>query len=150
MTYDCTEDINKHINRVRELLRKFRSVLYLRGHLHDASKLESPEKEAYDIMTPRLNSSAYGSDAYKATLREFQYAVDHHYANNSHHPEFHESGIGGMSLLDIVEMLSDWKAASERTKDGEIMKSIEISVKRFGIEPQLASVLRNTVKEMGW
>lgn len=150
MNYDCTADITKHIYRVQELLRNFRSHLYMRGLIHDLSKLQSPEKEAYDQMTPRLSSQEYGSDEYKNTLKEFQYAVDHHYANNSHHPQFWKNGINDMSLLDIVEMLADWKAASEQTKGGEIMKSIDIGVDRFKISPQLASILRNTVTEMGW
>ena len=42
--------------------------------------------------------------------------IEHHYAVNSHHPEHYEAGIAGMSLFDLIEMLVDWKAASERMR----------------------------------
>jgi uncharacterized protein DUF5662 len=65
-------------------------------------------------------------------------------------PEHYESGIAGMTLLDIVEMLCDWKAASERTKQGSIAQSLGHNRQRFQIDDQLASILENTVKELGW
>ena len=40
--------------------------------------------------------------------------------------EIYANGVAGMDILDLVEMLCDWKAASERTKDGDFQKSIEI------------------------
>lgn len=58
--------------------------------------------------------------------------------------------VDGMSLLDVVEMLCDWKAATERHADGSITKSIQINKARFNISDQLASILENTRKEMGW
>ncbi len=61
-----------------------------------------------------------------------------------------ESGLNGMSLLDIVEMLCDWKAASERTRQGSIAASLAHNKERFGIDDQLAAILENTVRELGW
>lgn len=55
-----------------------------------------------------------------------------------------------MDLLDIVEMLCDWKAATERHNDGDIMKSLEINKNRFNIDDQLFAILENTVKRMEW
>jgi hypothetical protein len=77
-------------------------------------------------------------------------ALDHHYANNSHHPQFYKNGIDGMNLLDLVEMFFDWKAATERTKDGDIRKSIEINSTRFNISPQLVSIFVNTIADNNW
>jgi hypothetical protein len=55
-----------------------------------------------------------------------------------------------MSLFDVLEMLCDWKAASERTKGGgDIMESIDYNQKRFQFSDELASILRNTAKELG-
>jgi len=71
-------------------------------------------------------------------------AVKHHQENNSHHQEAHEEGIDGMNLIDIVEMLCDWKAATLRTKNGDIQKSLEIQKERFGISDQLYNILKNT------
>jgi hypothetical protein len=56
-----------------------------------------------------------------------------------------------MSLLDLLEMLMDWKAASERHPDGmKIALSIELSSQRFSIGEQLKQILLNTAKEFGW
>ncbi len=49
-----------------------------------------------------------------------------------------------MNLIDLVEMLCDWKAASMRHHDGNIRRSIEINGDRFGLSPQLVRILENT------
>lgn len=144
MGYDCTADTLKHIRRVQGLLGGMARDLMRRGEAHDDSKLGPEEKPLFDEMTPLLKSLTYGSDEYKASLEKLGVALKHHYANNSHHPEHFADGVAGMSLLDVLEMLCDWKAASERTKDGNFLKSIEIGIERFKIDPQLASILRNT------
>jgi len=77
-------------------------------------------------------------------------ALKHHYENNSHHPEHYPNGINGMSLLDLIEMLADWKAAGMRHADGDMQKSLEINKKRFGMSDQLAEIFQNTIKELGW
>jgi hypothetical protein len=67
-------------------------------------------------------------------------------AANSHHPEHYSNGIQGMSLLDVIEMLCDWKAAGLRHADGNIFKSLEINKDRYKISTQLYSILFNTAK----
>lgn len=145
MTYDSTADTLTHIRRVQALLGDLARKMLVRGEIHDASKLCPEEKPLFDEMTPRLKTLTYGSDDYKASLEKLGGALKHHYAHNSHHPEHYENGVAGMTLLDVVEMFCDWKAASERTKDGDFTKSVEIGIERFKIDPQLASVLRNTI-----
>lgn len=54
-------------------------------------------------------------------------------------------GIRGMSLLDVLEMLCDWKAATLRHKDGDILRSIEHNQKRFGYSDDLKQILLNTL-----
>ena len=88
----------------------------------------------------------YGSDEYRQCLRDIKPAIEHHNAHNSHHPEYYPNGIDGMDLLDLLELVCDWKAASERHDDGDVLKSIEINEKRFKMSPQLAGILRNTIK----
>lgn len=149
-TYDSTTDTLNHIETVRLYLGTVRLLLYDRAVKHDASKLMPPEKEAYDIITPRLAGLTYGSEEYRASLREMKPAIQHHYAANSHHPEHYPNGVADFDLLDLVEMLCDWKAASLRHTDGDILKSIEINIERFKLDPQIASILRNTVTRLGW
>ena len=137
-------DTFRHIERVRNLLNVCVNDLIKRGELHDQTKLASPEVELFTEYTPKLATCTYGSEEYSSYLMAIKPALDHHYANNRHHPEHHKNGINDMNLLDIVEMLCDWKAASERHNDGNIRKSIEINANRFNLSPQLVSILENT------
>jgi len=148
MSYNSNIDTAKHIVRVQNLISSVISMLFERGRKHDASKFESPEKEIFDEFTPKLKDSTYGSDEYKSYLAAMKPALDHHYKENRHHPEHFENGVDGMTLIDLVEMLCDWKAASERHADGDIFKSIDINRKRFGLSDQMYSVLMNTAKEL--
>ena len=147
---DSTQDTHNHIARVQARMDEVIASLEARAAVHDASKLAAPEKAGFDVLTEKLSSMVYGSDEYKAALAEGKPTIDHHYAMNTHHPEHYPSGIAGMSLLDIVEMFCDWKASSERTKQGSIARSLTHNKQRFGISDQLASILENTVKELGW
>src|ERR1700757_2648069 len=113
---DSTQETLEHIECVRDLISAVVAGLYRRAHVHDESKLKEPEKSAFDSLSQKLKDTVYGSDEYKAALREIKPALEHHYQNNPHHPEYWPNGLMDMSLLDIVEMLADWKAATERMK----------------------------------
>lgn len=138
----------KHIHEVRGLLFKMIEELDSRARLHDLSKLESPEKEIFGEFTPELVKTVYDSPEYHELLKKVQPAIDHHYANNRHHPQHWPSGINDMTLIDLVEMLCDWKAATQRNKDGNIRSSIDKNKKRFKMSPQLQKIMHNTVREM--
>lgn len=144
--YDSTSDTLFHIKRVSQLLTLAAIELIHRSHVHDNSKLRSPEKEIFDEFTPKLKGSTYGSDEYKGFLAGMKVALDHHYANNSHHPEYYHAGVNGMNLFDLMEMFLDWQAATERHEDGDIMKSIRINQERFELSDQLAAIFRNTAQ----
>ena len=142
---DSTDETLEHINKVRGYLIMAATELLRRARVHDASKL-GPEEKPYFDQAQALKEIEYGSEEYKVSLAKLKPALDHHYANNSHHPEFYgDLGINGMDLFDILEMLFDWKAAGERTKDGNILKSLTVGVTRFKINPQLEQILYNTV-----
>lgn len=143
--YDSTADTLLHIKRVNQLLTEAASELIRRANVHDNSKLESPEKELFDEFTPKLKGTTYGSEEYKEYLKELKVALDHHYKNNTHHPEHYENGVNGFDLFDLIEMFFDWKAATERHADGDIMKSININKERFGIDEQICDIFKNTV-----
>lgn len=145
--YDSLNDTIKHIDNVKFKLNLFIDLLKNRGKTHDFSKMQKFEKETFDEYTPKLKNVTYGSDEYKEYLKEMNVALKHHYQHNSHHPECFENGIDGMTLVDLIEMICDWKAASERHNDGNIYKSLEINKKRFNISDQLYSILSNTVKK---
>jgi hypothetical protein len=63
--------------------------------------------------------------------------------------EIYFDGYYRLDLFDLMKMLFDWKAETER-RGGDIRKSIEIGKERFGLSEQLCDILRNTVDRMGW
>ena len=147
---DSTLETLLHSRRVDTLLLQLIVKMQLRVTKHDLSKMKDPEKDTFDESTHKLKNTTYGSDEYKDCLAEMKPALDHHYANNRHHPEHFTNGVNGMTLIDLAEMLSDWKAASERHNDGDLARSLEIQKERFNIPDQLIDVLTNTAKEVGW
>ena len=150
MKYDSQAETLLHIKRVSQLLNEAAVKLIERGNVHDNSKLEEPEKSDFDRFTPILKTLTFGSEEYKNSLKELEVALNHHYANNSHHPQHYENGINGFDLFDLMEMFFDWKAATERTKDGNIYSSIEYNKTRFEISEQICQIFKNTAERLGW
>lgn len=149
MTYDSRPDTYAHIEMVRFFMTRVIHKLLDRQERHDQSKLSFPELEVFNEYTPKLREMTYGSDEYNEALAEMkQKGLYHHYAVNSHHPEYYEDGIEGMSLLDIIEMLCDWKAATLRHEDGDLMRSIEINQERFGYTDEMKQILINTAVDL--
>jgi hypothetical protein len=143
-------DTQDHINKVRYRIAEAIMDLRRRAVMHDASKLEEPERSGYAALQLRLADARYGTDEYRAVMAENRPLIEHHYAHNDHHPEHHANGIAGMSLLSLVEMLCDWKAAGERTKEGSMRQSLEVNRRRFEAMPELHAILENTARELGW
>jgi Family of unknown function (DUF5662) len=142
--YDSRADILAHIQQVRDHIDLFVVEMLKRGRKHDASKLTDAEKPTFDLVIPLLVGVSYGSPEFRTLEERAKPALAHHYACNSHHPEHYgDLGIAGMDLFDVVEMLCDWMAsATRRPQDGV---KLSYNTDLFGIEPQLASVLANTL-----
>jgi hypothetical protein len=142
--YDSRADTLAHIHRVRDHIDVFVAEMLARGRAHDASKLEEPEKAVLDRVLPLLDGVAYGSPEYEAVVERARPALEHHWRRNSHHPEHHgPAGVAGMDLFDLVEMVCDWMAAAESYPGSEVKLAYNVGL--FGIEPQLASVIANTL-----
>ena len=150
MKYDSSSDTMLHRMVVMARIRDVVMELKRRGSRHDESKFLSPEKEIFDEFTPKLKDSTYGSDEYKEFLKGMGGALDHHYEANRHHPEHFENGIREMNLIDLIEMLADWKAATERHDDGDLFKSIQINAERFKMSADMKHLLITTGNALGW
>ena len=142
------EDTLNHINDVRELLSGFSKDLESRGKWHDYSKFSNEEQKVFSDVLDGKQSAKYGTPEYEETKRKLAPALEHHYKENRHHPEHFPKGIADMTLVDVLEMLCDWKAATKRHKDDNIEASIEINSKKYNIDKQLKQILINTIKEM--
>jgi hypothetical protein len=143
--YDSRPETQRHIEMVKKLILQVISELAVRAREHDASKLEDPELTAFNEYTPKLAAMTYGSSEYKTALQGLGPALVHHYTHNRHHPEHHPRGVNDMTLIDLVEMLCDWIAATKRHADGDIQRSFLVNRDRFGISDQLMEILKNTV-----
>ncbi len=140
------QETQLHIKNVGKCLSTVSGELVKRATEHDMSKIENEiERTIFIEYTPKLKESTYGSDEYKSFLKEMGEGLKHHYKNNSHHPEFYAKGIRGMNLIDFVEMLCDWKAATLRHSNGDLTKSIEKNQQRFGYSDDIKQILLNTV-----
>jgi uncharacterized protein DUF5662 len=151
-TTDSRPATLEHSLRVGTLLIELVTDMLGRATTHDLSKTRSPEVEGFDRATWRLKTMAYDSPEYAASRAELAPTLAHHYKINRHHPEHHGAGVSGMTLVDLVEMLADWKAATERmrTGTGDIGRSIRINQSRFGMSDELTQILLNTATEAGW
>lgn len=147
---DSRRETLKHIQQVMYGITDIVVALLNRANKHDQSKLEDPEVDVFEEYTAKLAGCTYGSPQYQRFLDAMRPALEHHYAVNRHHPEYHHNGFLDMTLVDVVEMLCDWYAATKRHDDGDIRKSIAINQERFGYSDDVAQLFLNTAKAMGW
>jgi hypothetical protein len=136
----------EHKRIVNHLIGSVIKELVDRADNHDLSKLEKVENDLFEVMTPKLASATFNSPEYKAFLEELKPALDHHYARNRHHPEHWENGIQDMDLIDLLELICDWKASSLRQNNGNLLTSIDSNQERFGFSKELARIFKNTAK----
>lgn len=148
---DARAITRQHIDRVGELGRAFIARLVHRLDVHDQSKLEPQEiipLQELEDLREREGDAPFGTDEYERRKALLGPMLKHHYENNSHHPEHYTDGVAGMDLLDLVEMFVDWKAASER--GNEPAMNLIFAIEKYKIEPQLASIMRNTAERLGY
>jgi protein associated with RNAse G/E len=145
---EVIQDTKKHMAKVKKFILKLVEELKDRAENHDKSKLEEPELAYFIKGTPKLNGLSYGTEEYNKSLEELKPGIEHHHKNNRHHPEYFENGIKGMNLVDLIELICDWKAASLRHNDGDVRKSLETNKKRFNYSEDLKQILSNTIDEL--
>ena len=150
---EYTQNILEHVRLVAKLVNRCAAELVERGTDHDRSKWTPEEYGPYERALPRFKEAEYGSPEYFDVVKSIKPAIKHHTSVNRHHPEYFAIGLAGMNLLDVLEMVCDWIAASKRENpDG--VPALAYNIERFKIEPQLAAILQNTIdyltqKEVG-
>lgn len=150
---DSTRDTLDHIMLVQAYIASAINILMERMREHDQSKLGPEEKPYFDAETHLLATLEFGTKEYSDSIHRIKPALEHHYANNPHHPQFYgPQGVDGMNLFDLIEMFFDWKASGERTKTGNIYKSIQINKgrKAVNLSEQVAKIFVNTAKYLGY
>jgi hypothetical protein len=150
--HDSRPETLIHSQRVGELLVQLIKQILDRSWRHDRSKTVEPELNFVNRWQPRFDNVPYGSPAWDQLRRE-QVAENGqllHFQANRHHPEHFPNGINDMTLVDVVELLCDWKAASERTGAGNLPKSLAVNAVRYEMSTQLLRIMVNTAMELGW
>lgn len=150
MEFDFMCDTVLHIGEVQEALEVMCSKLKQRGLSHDRTKLQQLEFDGFVSTREKFKKANYGSPEYQECIKLTKPAVDHHYKNNRHHTGYHKNGINDMTLIDLLEMIADWKAAARRSPDKKLEDTLEYAFKKYKIEPQLQLLIKNTLIEFDW
>lgn len=130
-------------------LQTCRALLW-RALIHDLSKYSREEAEAFAALEDDFADVEFGSARYYERLEILRGALEHHYRVNRHHPEHFPGGVGDMGILDVVEMLIDWRAASLRNRGGNITDSVLKSQQRFGFDDPTATKYTEFFEEVLW
>lgn len=145
-------ETTKHKLWVLFYTTKFCYSLMKRALFHDVSKYKKIEAKHFAREVPKLEKLTYGSEEYKKSLKRLGKALEHHYKNNSHHPEYHDveeldfSPVSLMNILDFIEMVVDWKSSTKRHEDGDIEESIEINTEEYDIKPNLKLKIKDIIR----
>lgn len=145
--FKTIKSILKHKKSVKEKLFFLIKELSKRAEVHDDSKLQQPEIN-WLIEMDREPRYPYGSKEYFEKMKRWSKFFEHHYKMNRHHPDHFESlGILGMTLVDLAEYLCDIISYFDEMHVADAIKTIEDQQARFGLDEQLAQVLKNTLIE---
>lgn len=139
-----------HVSEVQENLEEISSELKKRGHAHDRTKFQALEFDSFVSTRDKFKKANYGSPEYQECVDIVKPAVDSHYASNRHHTSYHKDGVYGMNLIDILEMLADWKAAARRSPTQNLKESLPKSYKKYNINETLQKLIENTLNDLNW
>ena len=149
-TFDFLCDTILHVTEVQENLEVISSDLRRRGFAHDRTKFQEMEFDAFVSTRDKFKKANYGSREYKECTDVIKPAIVHHYENNRHHTGFHKNGINDMNLMDLCEMIADWKAAERRSPDKKLGDTLEYAFRKYEINDQLGKIIINTLKSLNW
>lgn len=136
------QTIKKHRKQVGSYLKSIIENIGDRAHAHDISKFMEDELNGFSYFERMDPSLKYGSPEYKEAFKKIEHhvreAIILHHSRNDHHPEYHNN-VQDMNFLQIIEMVCDWKAASETYSDsGSFMRSVEIGMGKYDFsDPQI-------------
>ena len=148
--FEVLNDIIAHISEVAENLSQMVGDLEQRAKAHDRSKFEPLEFDAFVQTRPKFRVANYGTPEYQECVDAIKPAIDHHYQVNCHHTGFYSGGFADMNLLDIIEMLADWRAASRRSPDLTFKDSLPRAYKKYGIPDNMQRHIEQTLDYLGW
>lgn len=153
MTENLSEEVKtlitilKHKGLVQKYLYKLSQELEIRAVAHNLSKLGIDEFIGFIAINKVAREHPYGSKDYKASLKDND-VIDLHFSKNQHHPEHHNNYVIGMGLVDIIEMVCDWKSASITYGKTTLSEALEIQIERFGLTKEQLYLIKLIIEEI--
>lgn len=148
--FEVLLDTIQHVSEVQENIEEFASDLKKRAIAHDRSKFADPEFSVFVSTRPEFKKANYGTPEYQAVVDAAIVGVNHHYSLNRHHTAHFPNGIKDMNLLDVLEMMADWRAASRRSPDLSFKDSLPRAFKKYEMDETLQRLILNTIDYLGW
>ncbi|MGH7274768.1 MAG: DUF5662 family protein [Nitrospiria bacterium] len=127
--------IFRHQTLVRRNLSKLAKALEARALIHDMSKLELDELAGFVEIQQIARNHKIDSPEYKASLA-------------ARLPEYYPDGIRDMSLLDLIEMVCDWEAASKTYGKTSLAESLPIQKERFKVTDEQYHLIQLIAEEL--
>lgn len=140
------ESIIKHKKEVKKKMLFLAKEIIKRAEHHDDSKLQEPELN-WLIEMDKEPKVKYGSPEYYEKIERWKCFFEHHYKNNSHHPDHYKDtgGIYGMNIVDLAELMCDIISYIQQLNVSQAGKIIDEQKERFGIDDSIAILLLNTL-----
>ena len=148
--------------RTEQILKTMRHIRTIQGYMtligtewvertrrHDESKLDDIELYGYVGIAEATKGLTAGSQEYLDALEPYKTVIRRHYILNDHHPEHFANRVNGMNLIQVLEMVCDWIAAST-DREMHPMQSIDAQCTRFNIDAQLKKIIINTMEHLGF
>lgn len=132
----------RHQAVVAAYMRRVAHALLEAADIHDLSKFAPDEFPGFVYFSSIARMHAFGSPAYNKAMSDNNGVIELHYSRNSHHPEHHERGVKDMGLVDLVEMVADWQAASDVYGKTPFEDGLEILRERFELDPRHLYLIR--------
>lgn len=145
---------SRHRDFVRLALLHVVHDIERRSLEHDASKMLDDEFSGFARINAIARVNKFGSEEYKASMKQERATIDLHFSRNSHHPERPQllgelaeadSGLpddytywsardrAHMTFLDVIEMVCDWWGARKGYGDSRTWReSVELNFKSKG------------------
>lgn len=139
--------IERHIRTVQRFFTVITNKLNQRSMQHDLSKLNKDEFTGFVEVNQIARTHPYPSPEYTKSLKNNK-TIELHFSRNSHHPEFYPNGIEDMSFCDILEMVIDWKAASETYGNTDMETVLLTQQERFDLKEKHIWLIRLILEEL--
>jgi hypothetical protein len=145
---------SRHRDFVRLALLFVTQDIDRRSLTHDASKMLDDEFFGFARINAIARVNKFGSEEYKASMKQERATIDLHFSRNSHHPErpkllgeaaetnrglpddftYWQARDGArMTFLDVIEMVCDWWGARKGYGDTRTwQESVELNFKSKG------------------